>query len=91
MLPLLDARVYTSDLSHMKPHPLAFLALLEALHTPAHTAVFVGDRPRDDVSGAQGVGLRAVLLTGRAVEPFDVRPDAEIPELVGLLDVLDLW
>lgn len=91
LLPLLDARVYTSDLSHMKPHPLPFLALLEALDVPAPNAVFVGDRPRDDVSGAQGVGMRAVLLTGRTVEPFDVRADAEIPELVGLLDVLDLW
>lgn len=91
LLTLLDARVYTSDLAHMKPHAQAFTELLDALDVPAARAVFVGDRPRDDVSGAQGVGMRAVLLGGRAVEPFDVTPDAEIPELAGLLAVLDRW
>ncbi len=91
LLPLLDARVYTSDLAHMKPHPEAFRAVLAALGVPASSAVFVGDRPRDDISGAQGVGMRAVLLTGRVVEPYAVTPDAEIPELAGLLEVLDQW
>jgi HAD superfamily hydrolase (TIGR01509 family) len=91
LLSLLDARVYTSDLTHMKPHPVAFHALLDALDTTAETAVFVGDRPRDDVSGAQAVGMRAVLLTGRPVEPFDVVPDASLPELAGLLELLDSW
>ena len=91
LLPLLDARIYTSDLAHMKPHPEAFQALLVVLGVAASSAVFVGDRPRDDISGAQGVGMRAVLLSGRAVEPFTVLPDAEIPELAGLLDLLDQW
>jgi len=91
LLDLLDARVYTSDLAHMKPHPEAFAALLAALGVPPARAVFVGDRPRDDVSGAQGVGMRAVLLTGRPVEPYAVAPDAALPSLDGLLDVLDGW
>ncbi|MCU1624373.1 MAG: HAD-superfamily hydrolase, subfamily variant 3 [Frankiales bacterium] len=91
LLEHLDARVYTSDLAHMKPHPEAFAALLQELDVRPQEAVFVGDRPRDDVSGAQGAGLRAVLLTGREVEPYDVRPDAALPELAGLLELLDGW
>jgi putative hydrolase of the HAD superfamily len=91
LLELLDARVYTSDLQHMKPHPEAFGALLTALGVRPESAVFVGDRPRDDISGAQGAGMRAVLLTGRAVEPHDVTPDAALPELADLLEVLDGW
>jgi putative hydrolase of the HAD superfamily len=75
----------------MKPRPEAFAALLQELDVRPEEAVFVGDRPRDDVSGAQGAGLRAVLLTGREVEPYDVRPDAALPELAGLLDLLDSW
>ncbi len=91
LLDLLDARVYTSDLAHMKPHPEAFQALLGALGVTAAEAVFVGDRPRDDIAGAHGVGMRGVLLTGRNVPTFDVVPAAQIPELSGLLEVLDSW
>jgi FMN hydrolase / 5-amino-6-(5-phospho-D-ribitylamino)uracil phosphatase len=91
LLELLDARVYTSDLSHMKPHPEAFRAVLDAVGIAAHEAVFVGDRPRDDISGAQGVGMRAVLLTGRPVEPFDVVPDGELTDLAGLPQLLADW
>ncbi len=91
LLQLLDARVYTSDLAYMKPHRAAFDALLSALGVSAERAVFVGDRARDDVSGAQGAGMRAVLLTGRPVENYDIVPDASLPSLDGLLDLLDSW
>ncbi|MCW2500224.1 MAG: HAD-superfamily hydrolase, subfamily variant 1 [Frankiales bacterium] len=89
LLDLLDARVYTSDLGHMKPHPIAFHTLLDAVDVRPENAVFVGDRPRDDIRGAQASGLRAVLLTGRAVEQVEVVPDAELAELAGLLALLD--
>jgi HAD superfamily hydrolase (TIGR01509 family) len=91
LLQLLDARVYTSDLAYMKPHREAFGTLLGALGVAAEGAVFVGDRARDDVSGAQGAGMRAVLLTGRPVESYDIVPDASLPSLDGLLDLLDSW
>ena len=91
LLELLDARVYTSDLRHLKPHPEAFGALLHALRVEPSQAVFVGDRPRDDVWGAQRVGMRTVLLTGRPVPAHDVVPDAELPDLAGLVEVVDRW
>lgn len=91
LLDLLDARVCTSDLQHVKPHPEAFGALLRAVGVAAEAAVFVGDRPRDDVWEAQRSGLRAVLLTGRPVEPWDVEPDASLPGLAGLVEVVDRW
>jgi len=79
----------------MKLPPLAFAALLDAAGVPAGDAVVVVgvvvDRPRDDVWGAQHAGLRTVLLTGRAVHGFDVRPDAVLPDLSGQLDVVDAW
>lgn len=91
LLEHLDVRVYTSDLTHMKPHPIAFLTLLDAVGVAPENAVFVGDRPRDDIAGAQAVGMRTVLLTGRGVPAYDVTPTAEIPELSGLLALLDSW
>lgn len=91
LLEHLDVRVYTSDLGHMKPHAQPFLTLLEALDVAPEAAVFVGDRPRDDIAGAQAVGMRTVLLTGRNVPAHDVTPTMQIPELAGLLEVIAGW
>ncbi len=54
ILDLIDVRVYTSDLQHMKPHPEAFRAVLAELGASADRSVFIGDRPVDDISGAKG-------------------------------------
>ena len=91
LLALLDARVYTSDLAHMKPHPEAFLALCGALEVAPERCVFVGDRPRDDVLGASRVGMRTVLLAGRPVPGEDVVPDAVLPALAGLPELVAAW
>ncbi len=91
LLDLLDVRLYTSELPVMKPHPAAFDALLRAVDVPAEEAVFVGDRPRDDVWGAQRAGLRTVLLTGRPVPDHDAEPDAALADLSGLPALLDSW
>ena len=92
LLELLDVRLYTSDMTHMKPHPSAFRQLLSSLDVAPERAVFVGDRIRDDVAGAQSAGMRAVLLTGRhPVEATGVIPDAEMPSVAGVLTLLDTW
>jgi putative hydrolase of the HAD superfamily len=91
LLDLLDVRLYTSDLGHMKPHPEAFRALLDAVGVEPARAVFVGDRLRDDISGAAAVGMRTVHMTGRPVEGWDVIADAELVTLDGLLELVDCW
>jgi putative hydrolase of the HAD superfamily len=91
LLDLLDARLYTSGMTHMKPHAQAFQALLDAVGVQAASAVFVGDRLRDDVSGAQAVGMRTVHLTGRPVETWDAVPDAQLVTLDGLVELVDGW
>lgn len=83
----IDARLYTSELEYQKPHPSAFRAALDAVGVddPAK-AVFVGDRPWDDVHGAKQVGMRAVLRRNPLVEQYEAAtPDLVIdrlPELV---------
>ena len=91
LLELLDVRCYTSDMTHMKPHPEAFRTLLDAVGVAPSRAVFVGDRPRDDIAGAAGVGMRTVHLTGRPVEDWDVVPDARLVTLDGLVELVDGW
>lgn len=91
LLDLLDARVYTSDLEHVKPHPAAFGALLEAVGVAPHDAVFVGDRLHDDVWGAKQLGMRGVWLRNDAVPSYDVEPDAVIDGLEELVAVVEGW
>ena len=77
--------------THMKPHPEAFRALLDAVGVAPERAVFVGDRLRDDVCGAQNIGMRTVHMTGRPVETWDVVADAQLTTLDGLVELVDGW
>jgi putative hydrolase of the HAD superfamily len=89
---LLDVRLYTSELTHMKPHPSVFAAALDALEiTDPASAVFVGDRQHDDVFGAKAAGLRGVWRRNEFVPGYDVEPDAVIDRLRDLEPILERW
>ncbi len=89
---LIDVRLYTSDLGFVKPHPSVFHEALSALGgvDPAR-AVFVGDRPYDDIHGARAVGMRTVLRHSDLVPPYDVEPDATISSLSELVGLCGEW
>jgi putative hydrolase of the HAD superfamily len=59
---LIAAAVSSSEHGYMKPHPSIFQAALRLMDVVASDAVMVGDSVRQDVEGALGVGMRAVLL-----------------------------
>ncbi|MBW8483669.1 HAD family hydrolase [Actinomadura parmotrematis] len=92
VLELLDGAVYSSEIPWTKPHADAFRAAMDAVGADDPAAcVFVGDRPYDDIHGAQSAGLRAVLLPNGSVPPHDVVPDAVISGLDELLPHIDRW
>ncbi len=88
VLTLIDGAAYSCELPVTKPHPDAFRAALAAVGVddPAR-AVFVGDRPFDDISGAKAVGMRAVLVPHSAIPAWQVgtlvagEPDAVVDRL----------
>ncbi|HEV7203390.1 MAG TPA: HAD family hydrolase [Jatrophihabitans sp.] len=93
----IDGAVYSSEIPWTKPHPEAFRAALAAVEVddPAE-AVFVGDRPFDDIHGAKSVGMRAVLIPHSDIPaeqrgPVQGDPDAVIHRLADLLAVVDAW
>jgi len=90
---LIDGTVYSCELPWTKPHPEAFRAAMAAVGEDDPAAcVFVGDRPFDDVHGAKSIGMRAVLMQGSTVPPFEAAvPDATITRLAQLLTHLDGW
>ncbi|MHA6624559.1 HAD family hydrolase [Pseudonocardia sichuanensis] len=97
VLDLFDACVWSSDLEWTKPHPSAFRAAMDAIGVTDPTrCVYVGDRPYDDISGAKGVGMRAVLVPHSDIPavqrvPVDVHPDAVLDRLADLPDLLAAW
>ena len=90
-----DARMTAGDAGRIKPHPEPFLTLLERLGVKAENAVFVGDRPQDDVAGAQAAGMRGVWVRRGSNHAEHVangiRPNAIIDRLGDLLDILAVW
>jgi putative hydrolase of the HAD superfamily len=93
VLGLIDGAVYTSEIDCTKPHPEAFRAAMAAIGvTDPARCVFVGDRPYDDVHGAQSIGMRAVLIPNSDVPPFDgATPDAIIGSLAELPPLIESW
>ena len=93
VLGLIDGAVYSSEIDWTKPHPEAFGAAMVAVGVsdPAR-CVFVGDRPFDDVHGAQRAGMRAVLIPNSDVPAYaGAVPDAVVSRLADLGPLLENW
>jgi len=90
LLDFFPVRIYSSEARVAKPHPAIFRAALAALDLPPVQVAYVGDRLVADVAGAQGVGMKAVLIevAHRAEHAADIVPHARIRELPELLEVL---
>ena len=97
VLDLIDGAVYTSEIAHAKPHREAFRAAMAAVgaRNPSR-CVYVGDRPYEDVHGAQRAGMRAVLVPHSTLPadqqvPVDVQPDGVAHRLLDVLHLVDGW
>jgi putative hydrolase of the HAD superfamily len=66
---LVDEIVVSAEAGVAKPAPGIFELALARLRCPARKALFVGDSPETDIAGAQGAGLRAVLVDRAAAAP----------------------
>ena len=93
LLALLDADVYSCELTHVKPHRVAFETVLRALDVrDAARAVMVGDRMIDDISGAQAMGMKTVFKSTSATpRPQNIQPDAIITRLSELPAIVNGW
>jgi HAD superfamily hydrolase (TIGR01509 family) len=85
---LADAVVFCTDVGWRKPHAAPFRRALEMLDVAAKEAVFVGDDPVWDVEGANGAGVRPILLATRAhpSNPAQVTVAASLPEVLAKIE-----
>ncbi|HEY4159340.1 MAG TPA: HAD family hydrolase [Polyangiaceae bacterium] len=89
---LIDERAYTSNMTHSKPHRVAFEHILARLGVNSERAVMVGDRPIDDVQGAQHAGLRGIWRPHSGSPPLEnVVPDAVIRRLSEIPALIAEW
>lgn len=91
ILQYLDARITSGDVGYLKPHPEIYERILEMLEVRPEQAVFVGDRPENDIAGANEAGLTSVLIAPPHLERElnGVVPDYTISSLSDLLPLLE--
>jgi putative hydrolase of the HAD superfamily len=85
--PLLDGVVSSAAAGARKPDPRLFRAALQLAGCAPDEAVHAGDSLANDVAGARGAGLRAVLVdrSGRADPPRDLEVVAGLGELAAVI------
>lgn len=93
VLSLLDVVVISQEVGWRKPHPKIFDAALKGLNVQAEEALFVGDDPYDDVTGAGRVGMKTVLVAKpgnvNKVSPnVEAKPDFSLDSICSLKDLL---
>jgi putative hydrolase of the HAD superfamily len=90
LLDLLDVCMTAGDAGRLKPHPDPFRLVAERLGATVQETVFVGDRLRDDVAGAQAAGMLTVWVRRpSSMDADEIIPHATIDNLTDLLDKLD--
>jgi putative hydrolase of the HAD superfamily len=91
MMDLFDERVSAADVGYLKPHPAIYHDLMRRMDVQPERAVFVGDRPKNDIAGANEVGLVSVLMSPPYLERelSGVTPAHTIDRLDQLLPLID--
>jgi putative hydrolase of the HAD superfamily len=82
-----DAIVDSRSHGRVKPRPTIFEAALERLGVSAAEAVMVGDSLEEDIEGARGLGMRAILIDREDRHP-EIEP--RLTDLYGLPAALGL-
>src|SRR5581483_7734793 len=89
---VISAAVSSPEHGFMKPHPSIFLAALGLVGARPAEALMVGDSVRQDIDGALGAGMRAVLLH-RDPRPHPGADDLArrgVPVIASLSQLFDL-
>jgi putative hydrolase of the HAD superfamily len=90
LLPHFQALTFSDETGATKPLPGQFLRTLALLGARPQEAAHIGDLPETDLSGARGVGMRAILFLGVS-QRQDGRPlaDAAFEEYGELEEILE--
>jgi putative hydrolase of the HAD superfamily len=96
VLHLFDYLLFSSEHPTGKPHRSVFADVLYNLDVEPHETAFVGDRPFDDIQGAQSLGMKGILIPHTELPPahstdLGVVPDAVAMRLGDVWDIVSAW
>jgi HAD superfamily hydrolase (TIGR01509 family) len=91
LLDCLPTRIYSCDVGWRKPHSRIFRHALSRLGNPEpRQCLFVGDKLRADVLGANRLGMRTALKAPQGSRSWPgLRPDHHVRTIPDLRDILD--
>lgn len=91
LLDYFDVRLTSGDVGYIKPHPAIYQRALDQLAVAPEQAIFIGDRPENDVAGANNAGLVSVWMNPPHLsnQLNGVEPDYTITQLNELLLILE--
>ena len=84
-----DHLTFSDEVLMAKPAPAIFLHTLASMGALVDHTVFVGDHLRNDIMGAQELGMRTVWVEGFDTSELDVTPTASIKKIADLPDALE--
>ncbi len=84
-----DHLTFSDEVLMAKPSPAIFLHTLASIGCTAEHTVHVGDHLRNDIVGAQGVGMRTVWVEGFDTNEVDAIPTATIQRIGDLPEALE--
>lgn len=79
--------IISRDVGIRKPNPKIFSIALQRLGVRPSEAAHVGNSLEEDVAGAKGAGMKAVLV-GKGEEPAEVEPDLTVQSITELPSAL---
>tara|TARA_R110001599_G_scaffold66694_8_gene188676 strand:+ start:13706 stop:14461 length:756 start_codon:yes stop_codon:yes gene_type:complete len=86
------AFAFSDEVGRSKPHESIFMAACAGLDVEPDQVVHIGDRDNKDILGAQALGMKAILYTGkRDQDRFTTSADVvceDHADLVGLIDTM---
>jgi len=91
LLRFFPVRLYSSMTVFRKPDPRIFTRTLRELAVAPAEAVMVGDRLRQDITGARRAGIRPVLLRPRPHAARRAPPHVTVIEQIAELPELVAW
>jgi putative hydrolase of the HAD superfamily len=84
-----DIAVISGEVGAGKPRPEVYLHCLDRLGASSNCCVMVGDNLRNDIKGAQNVGMKGIWVNRNGVLPEEgIYPDAEMKSLDELFSAL---
>jgi putative hydrolase of the HAD superfamily len=84
-----DHLTFSDEVMMSKPAPAIFLHTLASMDAHIEHTVFVGDHLRNDIMGAQELGMRTVWVEGFDTSGLEITPTTSIEKIADLPDALE--